>query len=187
MSLIEEELGIKLHNHQITSYNEIVEVDKNPFIQELKIDKRIVLKRFKKGEIVDNEQGNLPLSEAKALTEENEQLKDKGVEIGKRINKQRAKFILLYNEPLLDYRNLSEISLKMLFFIFERKLNLGNDTVLLSINECCTELNASRPTVTKGFVELIRAKLLAKKYDNVWYINPCYFFAGNRERIMTND
>ena len=187
MLSIEEDLGINLYSSNITSYTEIMETNKNPFIQELKIDKRIVLKRFKKGEIVDNEQGNLPLKEAEALTKENEDLKDKGVEIGKRIHKQRAKFILLYNEPLLDYRNMSEIGFKILFYIFERKLNLGNDTVILSIAECCTELNTSRPTVTKGFVELVRNKLLAKKYDNVWYINPCYFFAGNRERIMTNE
>lgn len=168
----------------IESFSDIQDFDKNPFIEELVINETNVLKRFKKGEAVIDEANTLSLEEINKLTKEHEEIQTKGLEIAQVKTRQKAEFILLYI-PMFDYKNMLEISFKILFFIIERKINLGNDSVILSINECCIELKSTRPTISKGFVDLVNKKILAKKYDNVWWINPNYFYAGNRLRIKT--
>lgn len=179
------ELGIKPSPFEINSFAEVIKTDDNPFLDNLVIDKKLVLKRFKTGEVVMPDEGQITNEESKRLTEENKNLNDVGLTVAKKQYKQRASFVLIYNNPMVNYKALSEASLKMLFFIFERKVGLGLDFIVLSVNECCTELNLSRPTITKGFVELIRNKLISKREDNVWWINPNYFYAGNRLKILS--
>lgn len=169
----------------IKTFGEIQDSTSNPFLEELHVDKRIVLKRFKKGEVIVPDESNITLQHSEELSKENEKLKEIGLEIGKRQYKQRATFVLLYSQPILNYKALSEASFKVLFFIIDKKLSLGIDYVILSIPECCVELEMSRPTISKAFVELVNQKLIAKRADGVWWINPNYFYAGNRLKILT--
>lgn len=171
--------------NSIKTFGELQDSSSNPFLEELHIDKRIVLKRFKKGEVILPEENDISTEHSEELQKENEKLKEIGLEIGKRQYKQKASFVLLYSQPILNYKELSEASFKVLFFILDRKLSLGIDYVILSIPECCVELSMSRPTITKAFVELVNQKLLARRTDGVWWINPNYFYAGNRLKILT--
>jgi len=178
-------LGIKNSIFDISTFGEIKEIEVNPFLEELRIDKHLVIKRFKKGEVVIPEQIEISDEESKHLTAENEELKVKGLEIAKRVYKQKAAFVLIYSNPIIDYKSLSESSFKIFFYILDKKLSLGIDYIVMTIPECCLELNMTRPTITKGIVELVKAKMIYRRADSVWWINPNYFYAGNRLKIDT--
>lgn len=179
------EIGIKASIFDIDSYNQIKDTDSNPFLENFHVDKHIVLKKFKKGEVVIPDLVEIPIEESEELTRENDLLKKKGLEIAKRTYKQKADFVLIYRTPLLNYRDLSEAGFKIFFFILENKLSLGIDYIVMDIPECCVELGLSRPTIAKGIVELVRNKIIYKRTNSVWWINPNYFYAGNRLKIMT--
>lgn len=175
---------MEFDTEEIITFSDIKDFKKNPFVEELVINKTTTLKRFKKGEVIINEDESLSIKDREELTKENEELKSIGLEIGKIKIRQKANFVLLYI-PIFKYKSLSEISFKIWFYIIESKLNLGQDKIILGIDECCEELNASRPTITKGLVELVKNKIISKQCDNVWWINPNYFYAGNRLKINT--
>lgn len=180
------ELGIKTSLFDVASYGEIKEADDNPFLEAFHVDKQIVIKRFKKGEVVIPEIADIPIEESMELTKENELLKKKGLEIGKRHYKQKADFVIIYRKPhILNYKDLSEAAFKIFFLILDSKLSLGIDYVVMSLPELCVELGMTRPTISKGMVELVRNKLIYKRTDTVWWVNPNYFFAGNRLNIKT--
>lgn len=179
------EIGIRSSIFDVDSYNQIKDLDSNPFLENFHVDKHMVLKKFKKGEVVIPDIVEIPYAESEELTKENELLKKKGLEIAKRVYKQRADFILIYRNPLLNYRDLSEAAFKIFFLILDQKLSLGIDYIVMDISECCLELGLTRPTITKGIVELVKNKIIYRRTSSVWWINPNYFYAGNRLKILT--
>ena len=69
--------------------------------------------------------------------------------------------------------------------MLENRINLGSDAIIFSIDELCKELKSTRPTVTKGIIDLVSNNIICKQLENVWWINPAYFYAGNRLKIRT--
>lgn len=177
-------LLIKNNVEEINNFSEIPDNDKSPFVEELHINTTQVLKRFKKGEVVLDVNESISYQEAKNLTIQNENLKQKGLEIGQVKIKQKAEFVIIYTNNI-PYKNLSEISFKIFHYILDKRISLGSDIIILSIEDCCEHLQSTRPTVTKGFVELVKNKIIAKRCDNVWWINPNYYYAGNRLNIKS--
>lgn len=169
----------------ITKMDELSHVDENPFLHNVKFDTKIILKRFKKGVVVDNEECSIPLDKSIELTKQREEIKKIGLDIAQRKTRQIGAFVLLYTNPLINYKNMSEVTFKILFLIIDKRLNYGNDTIVLSIEDCCTELSVTRPTVQKGLIELIRNKVIYPRMTNVWWINPTYIFNGNRTNIKS--
>jgi hypothetical protein len=169
---------------EINNFSEIPDNDKSPFVEELQINTTKVLKRFKKGEVILDEHENLSFQESKSLTIQNEKLKLKGLEIGQIKVKQKAEFVIIYTNNI-PYKNLSEVSFKIFHYILDKRISLGSDMIILSIEDCCEHLKFTRPTVAKGFVELVKNKIIAKRCENVWWINPNYYYAGNRLNIKT--
>ncbi len=181
-----QNLGIPLTIFDISGYSEIKDIELNPFLEEFHVDKQLILKRFKRGEVVIPELVDIPIEESLELTKENELYKTKGLEIAKRHYKQKADFVIIYRKPhILNYKDLSEAAFKIFFFMIDKKLSLGVDYVVMSVPELCLELDMSRPPITKALVELVRNKIIYKRTDTVWWINPNYFYAGNRLNIKT--
>ena len=180
-------LGVEFNEniYDVINFSDIKDIEKNPYLDHLVINTYTTLKGFKSGEVVMPDEIDLPPEEIKRLTEDNKDLKKKGLGYAKRQTKQSASFTIVYNNPHLNFRDLSGCALKIIHLIWEKKLAIGSDFVVLDVNECCVELSVTRPTVVKAFVELVRNKVLHKRNDYNWWINPNYFYAGNRLKINT--
>ncbi len=167
-----------------TSVLDIVKRDTNPFVEHLKINERITFKRFKRGEavITDKVQDIQQITE---LTEENKRLGNLDLGIGKLKTKQTASFVLLYVDKNLHYKNFTGITFRILFYILYEKLSLGSDYIIMDANELVAQLNISKSSAYTSILELVNADILDKRNDYNWWINPNYFYRGNRLSINT--
>lgn len=168
------------------NYSDIPDSIDNPFIETLSINTKLKLSRYKKNETINNEEGTIDLKKVKELEIEQERLKGLGIEIGKLVTKKSISFVFMFNTPILNYEKLSLPTFKILFYILDEKLYFNKDYIIISIRECCLKFNLTLPTVCKSFTELVNNKILSKRLDNVWWINPNYFYVGDREKIFKN-
>lgn len=168
------------------NYSDIPDSNNNPFIQTLKVNTKLKLSRYKRDETINNEEGTIDIDKQLELEKEQERLKQLGIEIGKLVTRKSVSFIALYNAPIFNYSSLSLPSFKILFYILDEKVHFNRDYVVLSIKECCIKFDLTLPTVCKSFTELANNKIISKRLDNVWWINPNYFYAGDREKIFKN-
>lgn len=175
------ELGIK--PDRVVSYKDIVEYDRNPFLEHLNINSTTTLKRVKKDKLINNEDNSISKKEVKEISKNNDELKQVGLEIGIVKTKQMADFVLIYLP--FPYSRISEIGFKIFFYLLENRINLGSDAVVFSMDELCKGLETTRPTVSRGIVDLVNNNIICKQLENVWWINPNYFYAGNRLKIKT--
>lgn len=156
-----------------TSLSEVEEKPRNPFVNYLVFNEKFVLKRLKDDEIT------------KQLKEENKELKEVGLEIGKRKRVRTAPFTQLYWEKPIDYRNLSPSALRIVFYILYEKLEYGRDTVMIAPKHLMDELGLSKSSVNSSLLELINKKVLDIRIANIWWINPANFYCGDRMNIKT--
>lgn len=178
------ETEISLYAFESKSFKELKESDLNPYIEEIKFKSQTILKRFKKGEAVISETSNLDFEEIQSLTLQNTALNLKGLSLGKIKEKQIASFILLYTDLKMNYKKISSVTLKTLLYILYEKVNLGCDYIILTPKELIENLQLSKNNSYDVFVELVNNKILYKRTDSVWWINPNYFYAGNRLKII---
>lgn len=166
------------------SINEIKERDKNPFLEQLVISERIILKRFKRGEAVVTDKIS-KIEDIKSLTKQNKELVKVDLNIGRLVRKQTSPFVLVYTDRVMNYRELSGTTLRVLFYIMYEKLSLGNDYVVMDSKELVDKLDISRNSAYTALLELVNNKLIDKRNDYNWWINPNYFYCGNRLSINT--
>jgi len=179
-------LGIIEQQGNYRTYSDIPDNSDNPFIEVLKVNTKLKLSRYKRNEIINNEAGTLDVEKQRELEEEQKRLKDFGVEIGKLVVRKKSSFVFLFNAPIINYKELSLPTFKILFFILDEKIEFNRDSIIISLKECCIKFQLTLPTVCKSFTELVNNKILSKKYDNVWWINPNYIYVGDREKIFKN-
>lgn len=180
-------LGITINSaNSYRTYSDIPDKGDNPFIETLKVNIKLKLSRYKKDEVINNEEGTLNIEKQKELEEEQKRLKEVGVEIGKLVTRKSSSFVFIFNSPIISYDKLSLATFKILFYIFDEKIMFNKDYIVISIKECCIKFNLTLPTVCKSFLELENNKILSKRLDNVWWINPNYFYVGDREKIFKN-
>lgn len=175
-----------INNDQHKNYSDIPDNVNNPFIETLKVSTKLKLSRYKKDEIINNEEGTIDHNKQKELEEEQKRLKELGVEIGKLVTRKSSSFVFLFNAPIFNYRNLSLPAFKILFYIIDEKIMFNKDYIVISIKECIIKFDLTLPTVCKAFTELSNNKILSKRLDNVWWINPNYIYIGDREKIFKN-
>lgn len=60
------------------------------------------------------------------------------------------------------------------------KITHGSDILVVNKVKVAKMLDMSYPTVVKGFAELERYGILAQKSTKEYWINPDFFFKGNR-------
>lgn len=167
-----------------SSINDIVTKTQNPFLEHLVISERTVLKRFKRGEAIMTAKMN-NLSEINVLTKQERELNKVDLSIGKLVTKQTSPFVLLYTDKTIDYKELSGVTFKILFFIIYEKLSLGSDFIIMDSKELVERLDISRNSAYTGILELVNNKIIDKRNDYNWWINPNHFYCGNRLSINT--
>ncbi len=167
-----------------TSINDIASKNQNPFLEHLMINQRTVLKRFKRGEAIITDK----VSHSDKVEELNQQQKELyklDLSIGKLVYKQMSPFVLIYTDKVIDYKKLSGVTFKLLFFIIYEKLSLGNDFIIMDSKELVEKLDISRNSAYTAILELVNNGILDKRNDYNWWINPNYFYCGNRLSINT--
>ena len=83
----------------------------------------------------------------------------------------------------LSWLLLSTSGLKLLHYIFEN-LKINSDTVNLKTNDIMKIYKyKSRSSIYSGIKELESMQIVSKKEDSIYYINPDYFFKGDRSKL----
>lgn len=158
----------------ITHLEECTAHDENPFLNTITFNSKTVLKKVKRND-------NVPEN----ILNDDKELNKIGFGIGKTKEKQKANFLLLYLDDFIPFENLSNSTLRVVFYMLKYKVGLNQDIIVVSVKELESKMNLSRPSITKAFIELINNNIIAKRDANVWWINPTYFYSGNRLNIRT--
>ncbi len=156
-----------------TSLNDVKDNENNPFVKYLVLSEKFVLKRFQEDEA------------SKLIEKENKELSKVGLEIGKRRKIRTSPYTQLYWGKEIDFMKLSPTTLRILFYIFYRKVEYGRDSIVTSPKHISEELLISKSSTYTSFLELINNKIIDKRAENVWWINPAYFYCGDRINIKT--
>jgi len=113
---------------------------------------------------------------------------DTGVVIGHKIlafdkkSVDTGVFVKVFTSDL-SWLLLSTSGLKLLHYIFEN-LKINSDTVNLKTNDIMKIYKyKSRSSIYSGIKELESMQIVSKKEDSIYYINPDYFFKGDRSKL----
>lgn len=72
---------------------------------------------------------------------------------------------------------------KSLFLWLSYEIKPSKDYIVLNVDRYKKESDVTHNTMMVGIIELINNSIIGKtKFDNVYWINPAYFFSGNRMR-----
>lgn len=165
------------------SFKEVSAREENPFLQSVNNKIRTNLKKVKSSEIISDP--DLNKETVKHVLDENDKLKDVDMRIGKIKRKQVADFTLLYFDNKIDYIDFSAAALRIVFFIMYEKLALGMDFIVIDPKEISRVLKINKNTTYDALLELINARVIDKRNEYNWWINPNYFYRGNRLLIST--
>lgn len=165
------------------SFSDIKDKEINPFIETLKINERFSFKRFKRGEAVLS--NKISRNESIELTKQNNKLNQVDLGIGKIESRQSSPFILLYLDQAISYKDMNAITLKVFMYIIYEKTYIGCDYVVMNIKDIIDHLEISKASAYNSMFELVKYKVIERRNENVWWINPAYFYCGNRLSINT--
>ena len=166
------------------SINDAKEMKQNPYLEHLNVNERVTLKRFKRNEAVITEKIK-DYDIVQELTNQNRKLTEVDLGIGKIKRKTTSPFVIIYTDQVIDYMGLSPLCLKVLFYIFYERIDLGKDYIIINPRELVEKLKISKNSAYGIFVELLNNNIIRKRNDYTWWINPNYFFSGNRTKIYS--
>ncbi len=167
-----------------TSIKDVTKKDKNPFLHNINQNTRINLRKVKRSESYINNKLR-DINKSNDLKEESKELRKLDLDIGKIQHKQTSPFVLLYTDMNSIYNRISGSTAITLLFILEQKVGLNSDVIVINPQELVERLGVNLKTSYNIFLELINNKLIDKREDSVWWINPNYFYSGNRLDIRT--
>lgn len=168
-------------------YQSILEIekkDKNPFLIDLKVTDKVTIKRFKQDEAVKTDKIT-SYDRIRELTNQNKDLGKEDLTIAKMKKKQSSPFIFLYTDTRINYKRLSGTSLKVILYIIYEKLTFGVDYIIMNPDDLVTNVEISKSSSYNSIIELTNHKIIDKREDCIWWINPNYFYTGNRLLITT--
>lgn len=164
--------------------NDIKDKEINPFLIYLRVSRNVTIRRFKEAEPVRTEKIT-NFTEIIKLTNQNKDLEKVDLTIAKMKKKQISPFVFVYTDIKFDYKELSGIALRVLFYFIYEKLHRGCDFIITNPKDLSENIGISKSSSYDVFVELCNHKIIEKRNDSVWWINPNYFYTGNRLLITT--
>jgi hypothetical protein len=166
-----------------TSIKQVSSKSSNPFLESISTKTKTDLKRLKTSDIISDR--DLDTNTAKDIIDKNKELGKIEMGIGKLRRKQTSNFVILYYDKEVDFYNLSGTTLRVLFYIMYKKLAIGVDFIVLDSKDLMENLNINRNSAYESILDLLNAGIIDKRNDYNWWINPEYFYRGNRMFVTT--
>lgn len=153
---------------QIDSIKDLPRHEINPFLMNLRINKKPKYKKIQDVEKVS---------------------KDKIVVLAEELFRDKEPFVRIFQSGhLVNPAELSPNSCKILLYIMWNKLQFNIDHIILNPKEISNELGMNNMnTIYDCILELVRCGSIAGHIErNIYWVNPQFIYFGNRGTIKLN-